>query len=149
MSKKPFDLPNTIQSTKMDFDAGKITLQQAAEILRNHGFLPYDDCDRALRLMENRKVRYGCTDANCALCDGTVRVEVSGGVAECVSAPEWIQVEIVDHDNAGAELCDLCMTSGVNVSRTTKCGKCIGIECGCDATHESDSCECDQCTQCE
>lgn len=30
------------------------------------------------------------------------------------------------------DLCDLCQSSGVNVDRTTHCGKTIGIECGCD-----------------
>ena len=37
-------------------------------------------------------------------------------------------------EDPGDDLCDLCHTSGVNVSRTTCCGKTIGIECGCDDT---------------
>jgi hypothetical protein len=32
----------------------------------------------------------------------------------------------------GNDLCDLCFSSGVNVDRTTYCGKTIGIECGCE-----------------
>jgi hypothetical protein len=38
------------------------------------------------------------------------------------------------------DLCDLCMTSGVSVERTTYCGKTIGIECGCDDSHEDGTC---------
>jgi len=41
------------------------------------------------------------------------------------------------------DLCDLCMTSGVTVERTTPCGKTIGIECGCDESH--DGCGCHEC----
>lgn len=45
------------------------------------------------------------------------------------------------------DLCDICMSSGVNVSRTTPCGKTIGIECGCDRT--IDTCGNPNCEECK
>jgi len=47
------------------------------------------------------------------------------------------------------DLCDLCMTSGVSVERTTYCGKTIGIECGCDDSHEDDTCGDPDCEDCK
>lgn len=48
-------------------------------------------------------------------------------------------------DDSPDDLCDLCMTSGVTVDRTTYCGLTIGIECGCeddcDGTCYDESCE--------
>lgn len=38
----------------------------------------------------------------------------------------------VDEIAGGDDNCDLCMSSEVNVGRTTWCGLTIGIECGCD-----------------
>lgn len=43
-------------------------------------------------------------------------------------------------EEPGDDLCDLCMWSGVNVDRTTWCGKTIGIECGCDEECEDGKC---------
>lgn len=34
------------------------------------------------------------------------------------------------------DLCDLCFSSEVTVSRTTFCGKTIGEECGCDEDND-------------
>ncbi len=45
-----------------------------------------------------------------------------------------------EDDRAGDDLCDLCMTSQVNVDRTTYCGKTIGIECGCEGRHSDGTC---------
>ena len=47
------------------------------------------------------------------------------------------------------DLCDLCMSSDVNVERTTYCGKTIGIECGCDAENLSGKCNRPDCETCE
>lgn len=47
-----------------------------------------------------------------------------------------------------ADLCDLCMCSGVNVDRTTYCGKTIGIECGCDESNEDGTCGNPDCKEC-
>jgi hypothetical protein len=49
---------------------------------------------------------------------------------------------------AGDDLCDLCMSSGVNVSRTTYCGKTIGIECGCEETNNG-TCGNEDCEECK
>lgn len=47
------------------------------------------------------------------------------------------------------DLCDLCFSSGVNVERTTYCGKTIGIECGCDESHEDGTCDDSECEECK
>lgn len=52
----------------------------------------------------------------------------------------------------GDDLCDLCYSSGVNVERTTYCGKTIGIECGCNKSNTDGTCgdfpsECDTCRE--
>lgn len=49
---------------------------------------------------------------------------------------------------AANDLCDLCFSSGVTVERTTPCGKTIGIECGCDASHEDGLCDDPYCEDC-
>ena len=46
------------------------------------------------------------------------------------------------------DLCDLCFTSGVTVTRTTLCGKTIGVECGCDESHPDGDCGDDDCDEC-
>ncbi len=46
------------------------------------------------------------------------------------------------------DLCDLCMTRQVSVDRTTYCGKTIGIECGCDDSHEDGTCGDPHCEEC-
>jgi hypothetical protein len=48
----------------------------------------------------------------------------------------------------GDDVCDLCMTSNLTVSRTTYCGKTIGIECGCDRSHEDGCCDDEECEEC-
>src|SRR4051812_12865977 len=50
--------------------------------------------------------------------------------------------------DAGDDLCDLCMTSGVNADRTTPCGKTIGVECGCDESHADGLCGDEPCEDC-
>lgn len=50
--------------------------------------------------------------------------------------------------NGGDDVCDLCMSSGVNVDRTTYCGKTIGIECGCEKANEDGTCGDDDCEEC-
>jgi hypothetical protein len=47
------------------------------------------------------------------------------------------------------DLCDLCMCSGVNVERTTYCGKTIGIECGCEDSCDGTcgDCACEECKE--
>lgn len=47
------------------------------------------------------------------------------------------------------DLCDLCMSSGVNVDRTTFCGKTIGIECGCEEANEDGKCGDPDCEECQ
>lgn len=49
----------------------------------------------------------------------------------------------------GDDLCDLCYSSGVNVDRTTYCGKTIGIECGCDETCQDSYCGNPDCEPCQ
>jgi hypothetical protein len=52
--------------------------------------------------------------------------------------------------NDGDDVCDLCMSSGVNVDRTTLCGKTIGIQCGCDEDNQDGNCgnpACDTCNK--
>lgn len=51
-------------------------------------------------------------------------------------------------EEAGDDLCDLCSTSGVNASRTTYCGKTIGVECGCDDEHKDGTCNDPECEEC-
>lgn len=46
------------------------------------------------------------------------------------------------------DVCDLCMSSEVNVNRTTPCGKTIGIECGCDDSHPDGKCNDLDCEDC-
>lgn len=46
------------------------------------------------------------------------------------------------------DLCDICMSSGVNVERTTWCGMTVGIECGCDDENEGGYCGDDTCEAC-
>jgi len=61
------------------------------------------------------------------------------------------QEEELQEDETGDDVCDLCFTSGVNVSRATYCGKTIGIECGCEDTCDG-TCErggCEECEECE
>lgn len=54
-----------------------------------------------------------------------------------------------DEENEGADdVCDLCMTSGVHVQRTTYCGKTIGIECGCEDEHPKGDCGNESCEMC-
>lgn len=50
---------------------------------------------------------------------------------------------------SGDDLCDLCMSSGVNVDRTTYCGKTIGIECGCEETSDGTcgNTDCEECAK--
>ena len=47
------------------------------------------------------------------------------------------------------DFCDLCFTSGVEVYRTTPCGRTIGIDCGCDEANLDGVCgneeECEEC----
>lgn len=58
-------------------------------------------------------------------------------------------MDIYDHEcEAGDDLCDLCMSSGVNVDRTTHCGKTIGIECGCDERNPEGKCGNPECEDC-
>jgi len=53
-----------------------------------------------------------------------------------------------EDDEEGDDLCDLCMSSGVNVTRTTYCGKTIGQECGCEDGHPDGKCGDDACEAC-
>jgi hypothetical protein len=53
-----------------------------------------------------------------------------------------------EEDDAGDDLCDLCFSSGVNITRTTFCGKTIGIECGCDEANEDGKCGNPDCEEC-
>ena len=54
-----------------------------------------------------------------------------------------------DSDDDGDDCCDLCMSSGVKVDRTTFCGKRIGIGCGCDANNEDGKCDDPSCAECK
>ena len=68
----------------------KTTLaKQLAEALFRNGF-GADTC--ALESMES------IIDSE--LAGQRVKIEVSGGVAECIEQPDGIAVEIIDHDNA-------------------------------------------------
>ena len=46
------------------------------------------------------------------------------------------------------DLCDLCQTSCVTVSRTTYCGKNIGVGCGCDENNDDGKCDDPGCEEC-
>lgn len=46
------------------------------------------------------------------------------------------------------DLCDLCMSSGVTVDRTTYCGLTIGVECGCDDQNRDGKCNNPDCVEC-
>ena len=50
---------------------------------------------------------------------------------------------------SGDDLCDLCGASGVTVSRTTHCGKTIGVECGCDEENPDGVCFDSDCHDCK
>lgn len=54
-----------------------------------------------------------------------------------------------DDFDDGDDLCDLCYSSGVNVERTTYCGKTIGIECGCDDDNDAtcNDLDCEECAE--
>lgn len=61
----------------------------------------------------------------------------------------WIWVED-NEEEPGDDLCDAGMHSGVNVERTTWCGKTIGIECGCSDRLPDGCCgdpECEECRE--
>jgi len=48
------------------------------------------------------------------------------------------------------DLCDLCMSSDVDVNRVTYCGKTIGIQCGCEDENEDGCCndlDCEYCSK--
>ena len=53
-----------------------------------------------------------------------------------------------DDEEGGDDMCDMCMCSGVNVGRTTYCGKTLGVECGCDDDSDG-TCGDDDCEECE
>jgi hypothetical protein len=53
-----------------------------------------------------------------------------------------------EDETEGDDLCDLCFTSGVNASRTTFCGKTIGIECGCNVSPDDGTCSNPGCAAC-
>ena len=49
------------------------------------------------------------------------------------------------------DVCDICFSSEITVSRTTPCGKTIGVECRCDDTidnHCGDP-DCEDCNESE
>lgn len=48
----------------------------------------------------------------------------------------------------GDDVCDLCFSSGVNVDATTRCGKTIGIECGCAGNKPDNTCNSPACDIC-
>lgn len=54
-----------------------------------------------------------------------------------------------DDEPSGDDLCDLCHSSGVNVERTTYCGKTVGIECGCEDSHPEGYCDNPDCNECQ
>ncbi len=50
---------------------------------------------------------------------------------------------------AADDVCDLCTNADVSVSRTTHCGKRIGVECGCDESHAEGLCDDGNCETCK
>ena len=62
------------------------------------------------------------------------------------SDSELVEDYTESEQEEGDELCDLCNMAGVTVSRTTPCGKTIGIECGCDESR--DDCGNPDCEEC-
>lgn len=71
-----------------------------------------------------------------------------GGATAHVEHEDVIDDENEAKDEGGSDLCDLCYTSGVNVERTTWCGKTIGIECGCEEDNEGGYCNNEDCEAC-
>lgn len=49
-----------------------------------------------------------------------------------ISDQEAGLADVNDEDDAGDDVCDICMRSNVHVSRVTEDGRTIGVECGCD-----------------
>lgn len=47
------------------------------------------------------------------------------------------------------DVCDLCFSSSVSVTRTTRCGKTIGVECGCEESNENGVCGLPGCPECQ
>jgi len=74
-------------------------------------------------------------------------------IAELLNAGTLTVIEDEEEDDedegGGDDLCDLCMSSGVNVERTTWCGKTIGIECGCEESNAHGYCGDAECTACK
>lgn len=57
-------------------------------------------------------------------------------------------LSVLDEEEAGTDLCDVCMTSGVTANRTTWCGKTIGVQCGCDELLTDGTCGDPDCMIC-
>ena len=58
------------------------------------------------------------------------------------------EISLDSEEGEGDDLCDLCMTSGVQSYRTTHCGKTIGVECGCESTCDG-TCGNPDCEECK
>jgi hypothetical protein len=78
---------------------------------------------------------------------------VGGAFVERVSAvkgnPMRRRKKNPDSEERGDDMCDMCMSSGVHVDRTTYCGQTIGRECGCDDAYADATCDDDDCEDCK
>lgn len=48
----------------------------------------------------------------------------------------------------GEDTCSLCVRTGVHAERTTYCNELIGVECGCQKSHEDCYCDDPGCAPC-
>lgn len=51
MRRKPYEIPTILQSLRQDVDAGRLTIEQAAEELCAAGWTNFVDVDRTKRLL--------------------------------------------------------------------------------------------------
>jgi len=119
-----------------------------------------EDLRRIIKgLPGDTKIVNDCVDSSDEFKAGIVSVEAGipknwQGV-EGVESALWFHVRITpmededEDDEAGDDVCDLCMTSGVHSHRTTYCGKTIGNECGCDESHQDGACGNPDCETCK
>lgn len=89
------------------------------------------------------------TPVGLELYEGKVRVLVWDDIND--ADPTITEMDGAKESNRkeeGDDLCDLCMTSGVNATRATPCGKTIGVECGCDKDNKDGKCGDTNCEDC-
>lgn len=135
------------------------------ELAKEQGRMPYElygefldgvakDNAREERIRELAREQHQ-VDGEVEIDDVIGGAEISEGDDNGAYVRAWVWVDFSDTDldkedeEEGDDLCDLCMSSGVTVERTTPCGKTIGVGCGCDETHAEGTCNDTDCEQCK